>query len=94
MPRQASASESPNVELAASPAQDGADEVKIRKEPPPEAASKVQTRRYVILSFWLLALVLGLPTWWKTTTVYRAGLPLQRMSEWASGNVYDRSCYA
>ena len=38
-------------------------------------------------SFWLLVLLLGLPIWWHTTTIYRANLPLDRMLEWADGKV-------
>lgn len=59
-----------------------------KKEPPPEVSSSIRNRRWVILSFWLLAILLGLPTWWKTTTVYRATLPLEAMSNWADGKVW------
>lgn len=62
--------------------------LKTKKEPPPEDATSITIRRLVILSFWLLAILLGLPTWWRTTTVYRANLPLQTMSHWANGNVH------
>ncbi|KAK2608557.1 GPI transamidase component [Conoideocrella luteorostrata] len=55
------------------------------KQPPPEKPSEIRRRTYVILSFWFIVLVLGLPIWWKTTTIYRADLPLERMLQWANG---------
>ncbi|KAM7184023.1 Phosphatidylinositol-glycan biosynthesis class S protein [Naviculisporaceae sp. PSN 640] len=55
------------------------------KEPPPEKPSDVRRRSYIILSFWLIVLFLGLPIWWKTTTIYRANLPINEMLEWADG---------
>lgn len=58
-----------------------------RKQPPPEKPSDIRRRSHVILSFWLIVLFLGLPIWWKTTTIYRADLPLQEMLEWADGKV-------
>lgn len=57
------------------------------KEPPPEKESDSRRRTSVILSFWLIVLLLGLPIWWKTTTIYRANLPLDGMLEWADGKV-------
>lgn len=39
----------------------------------------------MILSFWLIVALLGLPIWWYTTTIYRANLPLDDMMEWADG---------
>ncbi|KAB5578077.1 phosphatidylinositol-glycan biosynthesis class S protein [Coniochaeta sp. 2T2.1] len=62
------------------PAQDGA-----RKQPPPEKPADVRRRSWVILSFWLIVLCLGLPIWWQTTTIYRAKLPLDDMLDWAEG---------
>ncbi|KAK3320362.1 phosphatidylinositol-glycan biosynthesis class S protein [Cercophora scortea] len=56
-----------------------------KKQPPPEEASDVRRRTWVILSFWLVVVCLGLPIWWKTTTIYRANLPLDEMLEWADG---------
>lgn len=56
-----------------------------KKLPPPEKPSDVRRRSHVILSFWLIVLLLGLPIWWKTTTIYRADLPLEDMLEWADG---------
>ncbi|KAK0610578.1 phosphatidylinositol-glycan biosynthesis class S protein [Bombardia bombarda] len=55
-----------------------------RKPPPPEKASDVRRRTWVILSFWFIVLCL-LPIWWRTTTIYRANLPLDEMLEWADG---------
>ncbi|KAK4241181.1 phosphatidylinositol-glycan biosynthesis class S protein [Achaetomium macrosporum] len=59
--------------------------VPARKQPPPEKPSDIRRRSYIILSFWLIVLCLGLPIWWKTTTIYRAHLPLQEMLDWADG---------
>ncbi|KAI1401719.1 phosphatidylinositol-glycan biosynthesis class S protein [Hypoxylon fuscum] len=56
-----------------------------RKQPPPEKSEDVRRRSYVIASFWAIVLFLGLPIWWKTTTIYRAELPLSQMLNWADG---------
>ncbi|KAF6798237.1 phosphatidylinositol-glycan biosynthesis class S protein [Colletotrichum sojae] len=56
-----------------------------RKAPPPEKPSDARRRSFVILSFWVIVLLLGLPIWWKTTTIYRADLPLDDMLQWADG---------
>lgn len=68
------------------------------KLPPPEKPSDVRRRSYIVLSFWLVVIFLGLPIWWKTTTIYRANLPLDGMFEWAEGKVRDsrlmRNCAA
>ncbi|EKG21381.1 Phosphatidylinositol-glycan biosynthesis class S protein [Macrophomina phaseolina MS6] len=53
--------------------------------PPPESPQSITTRRLVILSFWAIAILLGLPLWFKTTTIYRARLPLEQMLDWADG---------
>jgi phosphatidylinositol glycan class S len=58
-----------------------------RKEPPPEKPSDIRRRSYVVLSLWLIVLLLGLPIWWHTTSIYRANLPLDEMMEWAEGRV-------
>lgn len=58
-----------------------------RKQPPPEKSEDVRRRSYVIASFWAIVLFLGLPIWWKTTTIYRAELPLSQMLNWADGKV-------
>ncbi|KAH8753875.1 phosphatidylinositol-glycan biosynthesis class S protein [Diaporthe sp. PMI_573] len=62
-----------------------ADTSSRRKEPPPERPSDSRRRSLVILSFWLVVLCLGLPIWWKTTTIPRASLPLDDMMDWAAG---------
>lgn len=58
-----------------------------RKEPPPEKPSDVQRRTRVILAFWSIVLFFGLPIWWKTTSIYRASLPVEEMLEWSDGRV-------
>ncbi|KAF2421036.1 hypothetical protein EJ08DRAFT_653604 [Tothia fuscella] len=60
---------------------------KSHKEPPPETSEAIFRRRMILLSFWAVAVFLGLPIWWKTTTVYRAQLPVGRMLEWGDGKV-------
>jgi phosphatidylinositol glycan class S len=54
---------------------------------PPLTTSEVRTRQYVVLSFWAVIFFLGLPIWWRTTTVYRANLPLSEMTAWADGKI-------
>ncbi|KAK4124283.1 hypothetical protein N657DRAFT_663396 [Parathielavia appendiculata] len=61
------------------------DGVQGKKQPPPEKPSDIRRRSHIILSFWLIVLCLGLPIWWKTTTIYRADLPLQEMLDWSDG---------
>ena len=63
------------------------------KMAPPEKPSDVRRRSHISLSFWLIVLCLGLPIWWKTTTIYRAVLPLQEMLDWADGKVSNHSPY-
>jgi hypothetical protein len=58
-----------------------------KKEPPPETPESIRLRAFVILSFWAIILFLGLPIWWRTTTIYRARLPLDQMMDWADGRV-------
>jgi len=58
-----------------------------RKEPPPEKPESIRVRGFVILSFWAIVLLLGLPIWWRTTAIYRARLPLDAMMDWADGRV-------
>ncbi|KAI1137355.1 phosphatidylinositol-glycan biosynthesis class S protein [Hypoxylon sp. FL0543] len=60
-----------------------------RKEPPPEKPADIQRRSYIVASFWFIVLFLGLPIWWKTTTIYRADLPLNQMMDWADGRACD-----
>lgn len=69
-----------NYKLASSPAT-------AQKEPPPEAPNSIKTRGLVILSFWAVVILLGLPVWIWTTSIHRAGLPLQDMLDWADGKV-------
>jgi len=54
---------------------------------PPSSKQEVRTRQYVVLSFWAVVFFLGLPIWWRTTTVYRASLPLEDMTAWADGKI-------
>lgn len=54
---------------------------------PPEKPEAVRTRTKVILAFWVVIIFFGLPMWWKTTSVYRASLPLDEMMSWAEGKV-------
>lgn len=61
--------------------------VAVKKEPPPESKEAIRTRRLVILSFWAVVILVGLPVWWKATAIYRADLPLQVMTDWADGKV-------
>ncbi|KAK9802331.1 putative GPI transamidase component PIG-S [Seiridium cardinale] len=56
-----------------------------KKEPPPEKASDTRRRSWVVASFWVIVLCLGLPIWWHTTSIYRANLPLDQMLEWSDG---------
>ncbi|KAL2863548.1 phosphatidylinositol-glycan biosynthesis class S protein-domain-containing protein [Aspergillus lucknowensis] len=53
--------------------------------PPPEKPSAIQTRFRVVAAFWAVILFLGFPIWWKTTSIYRAELPLEEMLNWAGG---------
>ena len=59
----------------------------VKKEPPPEKPEQIRMRSYVLLSFWAIIVFLGLPIWWRTTTIYRANLPLDQMMDWADGKV-------
>lgn len=70
-----------------SPTAVSVDTASRRKEPPPEKPSDSRRRSLVILSFWLIVLCLGLPIWWRTTTIPRASLPLDDMMDWAVGKV-------
>ncbi|PHH61711.1 hypothetical protein CDD81_8056 [Ophiocordyceps australis] len=56
-----------------------------KPSPPEEKACEVRRRSRIVVSFWLLVLLLGLPIWWATTSIYRANLPLDRMLAWADG---------
>lgn len=61
--------------------------IAMQKKPPPETPDAIRLRMLVIASFWAIVLFLGLPIWWRTTTVYRANLPLKQMNDWAGGQV-------
>ncbi|GME28515.1 Phosphatidylinositol-glycan biosynthesis class S protein [Neofusicoccum parvum] len=65
--------------------QTAVDAASVITPPPPESSASITTRRLVIMSFWAVAILLGLPLWFKTTTIYRADLPLQQMLDWADG---------
>ena len=58
-----------------------------KREPPPETPGSIRLRYYVILSFWAFVILVGLPIWWWTTTIYRASLPIDQMMDWAEGRV-------
>lgn len=74
----ASESEDTNFKVTSSPAN-------VQKQPPPESPKSIKTRGLVILSFWAVVVLLGLPVWLWTTSIYRANLPLQKMLDWADG---------
>ena len=67
------------------------DATPAKKGPPPESVESIRTRCLVIISFWAIVILLGLPTWLRTTSIYRAQLPLEEMLEWADGKVSGRS---
>lgn len=54
---------------------------------PPETPEAISTRFRVIATFWAVIIFLGFPIWWKTTSIYRAHLPIQDMVDWADGKV-------
>ncbi|KAJ5602123.1 hypothetical protein N7510_011657 [Penicillium lagena] len=60
-----------------------ADKPSVKKVPPPETPEAIQTRFRVIAAFWAVIIFLGFPIWWKTTSIYRAHLPIQEMVDWA-----------
>ncbi|KIW12412.1 hypothetical protein PV08_09689 [Exophiala spinifera] len=59
--------------------------VPAKREPPPEKPEAVSLRTKIVFSFWAVIILLGVPTWWQTTSIYRANLPLQEMVDWADG---------
>lgn len=61
--------------------------VKAHRQPPPESPKSIKTRGLVILSFWAVVILLGIPVWLWTTSIHRASLPLQEMLDWADGKV-------
>jgi phosphatidylinositol glycan class S len=58
-----------------------------KRGPPAEKPEAARMRSLVISAFWAVLVFLGLPMWWKTTSIYRARLPLHDMIEWADGKV-------
>ncbi|EER23004.1 hypothetical protein CPC735_020320 [Coccidioides posadasii C735 delta SOWgp] len=56
-----------------------------RRTPPPEKPESIRARSLVIAAFWAVIIFLGLPMWWTTTSIYRARLPLDEMTDWAAG---------
>lgn len=69
------------------PAETTDDAPSTMKEPPPEKPFDVRRRTVVVMSFWLIVILLGVPIWWQTTSIYRANLPLDGMLQWADGKV-------
>ena len=61
------------------------------QQPPPEKPSDARRRLHIILSFWVLVVFIGLPLWWRSTSIYRAELPLADMTDWADGKVRSPS---
>ncbi|XP_044750731.1 GPI transamidase component PIG-S [Coccinella septempunctata] len=47
---------------------------------PIEDEKSSRYRTYSILSYFIVLVIIGLPVWWYTTRVYRADLPLTKMS--------------
>lgn len=50
----------------------------------------VQTRRYIISSYWLVVL-LAIPLWWQTTSIDRLALPASRVQAERQQEVFDFS---
>ncbi|KAI0204392.1 phosphatidylinositol-glycan biosynthesis class S protein [Astrocystis sublimbata] len=68
------------------PGQESKSKPKPKLKPlPSERESDIRRRSLIIASFWMLVLCLGIPIWWKTTSIYRASLPLDQMKDWADG---------
>lgn len=61
--------------------------VEARKKAPAEKPEAISLRSKIVISFWVVILCLGLPTWLKTTEIYRASLPLEEMSAVIEGQV-------
>ena len=55
------------------------------KQPPPEQPESIRERSFVVLSFWAVVILLGIPVWLWTTSIHRANLPLQEMLDWGEG---------
>lgn len=63
------------------------DQPSVNRAPPPETPAALQTRFRVIAAFWAVIIFFGFPIWWKTTSIYRASLPIAEMVDWADGKV-------
>ncbi|KXT08709.1 hypothetical protein AC579_1573 [Pseudocercospora musae] len=50
-----------------------------------EPSSSIWTRRIIIMAFWSVVVVLGIPLWTWTTSIHRSSLPLEAMNAWAEG---------
>ncbi|CAI7600070.1 unnamed protein product [Penicillium palitans] len=61
------------------------DQPGVKRAPPPETPAALQTRFRVIAAFWAVIIFFGFPIWWKTTSIYRASLPIEEMVDWADG---------
>ncbi|KAJ9269638.1 hypothetical protein DTO212C5_4249 [Paecilomyces variotii] len=59
----------------------------VGRGPPPEKPEAIRTRSRVIFAFWAVIIFLGIPIWWKTTSIYRASIPVDEMIAWADGKV-------
>ena len=55
------------------------------KHTPALTRAELRNRGHIVLSFWVVILVLGLPLWYLTTSIYRAPLPLSQMTAWSEG---------
>ncbi|TQV98429.1 hypothetical protein V2A60_007829 [Cordyceps javanica] len=62
-----------------------AEKEKAYTPPPAEKPSETRRRSYIVWSYWLIVVFLGLPIWWQTTAIHRANLPLDGMMQWADG---------
>ncbi|ATY64878.1 GPI transamidase component PIG-S, putative [Cordyceps militaris CM01] len=72
-----------SAEAPASPA--AAEQAQGYTPPPAEKPSDTRRRSYIVWSYWLIVVFLGLPIWWQTTAIHRASLPLDGMMQWADG---------
>lgn len=84
---EASGAKDGEIETHEDPPASAINVAEAKKEPPPEKPEEIRMRSFVLLSFWAIIIFLGLPIWWKTTTIYRANLPLDQMMDWADGRV-------
>lgn len=60
---------------------------KVSTKLPPEKPAATRTRRFVVLSFWVVIACLGLPHWIWTTSIHRSTLPSEVIDSWANGEV-------